>query len=241
MRALALALALAPAIALGQLSVTATPMVRLGGVEGLRVIGDIPLIPAAATLTQSPVALVEIETQAKNITVEVTDQKRLPVQFQQVDADTVLLSEPGRVWVDVTALDFEANIYARRTIVVEVGDAPEPDEPDDPDPHPVPPDVPDDEFDNIGKRVAGWTEGLQANEQFGKLYLKYADVLRATPSTVSQIFAAFNLEAKALNLGDGYEEARNAINAEVQQRWPMSKPVLADFFTAIAAGLGVQR
>ena len=85
MRALALALALVPAIALGQLSVTATPMVRLGGVEGLRVIGDIPLIPAAATLTQSPVALVEIETQAKNITVEVTNQKRLPVQFQQVD------------------------------------------------------------------------------------------------------------------------------------------------------------
>lgn len=144
-----LLLALLPSVAWGQLAVKTTGMVRLGGVEGLRVVHDIALLPEAASLTQTSVNLVEITTEAKNVTLEVTNLERVPVPFESFDRLTHLLTTPGKQWVDVTVIDFERNIYDRRTLVVVVG---EPDNPPDPDPDPPDPPQPG-PFDNLAQRI----------------------------------------------------------------------------------------
>lgn len=131
----------------GQLSVDTRTAIQLSGIEEAEQIGSAIFVASDSTVARLPVILITATTEAANITFEVSDKDRIPVNFTQLTEDTILISAPGKSWVRIVVIDFEKNLYATKLIPVELGDAPpDPDEPD-----PVPPDGP---FDSIAARVA---------------------------------------------------------------------------------------
>lgn len=115
---------------------------------------------------------------------------------------------------------------------------PEPPEPPDP-PDPPAPDVPDDQFQNIGKRVALWATGFDEAGEVAEAYRDAASSLRTDPqSTVDSVSADLISSLKDDVDFDAYaSEIGTNINADLQERWPMSKGVLADYYDAVAVGL----
>lgn len=130
-----------------QLSVDARSAIQLSGIEEAEKIGTTIFVASDSTVAKLPVILVTATTEAANITFEVSDKDRIPVNFTQLTEDTIMISAPGKSWVRVVAIDFDKNIYATNLIPVELGDIP----PDPDKPNPVPPDGP---FDSIAARVA---------------------------------------------------------------------------------------
>lgn len=131
----------------GQLSVDTRTAIQLSGIEEAEQIGSAIFVASDSTVARLPVILITATTEAANITFEVSDKDRIPVNFTQLTEDTILISAPGKSWVRIVVIDFEKNLYATKLIPVELGDTPpDPDEPD-----PVPPDGP---FDSIAARVA---------------------------------------------------------------------------------------
>ena len=108
------------------LDVKLTPANQLTGAEHGQQIGEYLLIAADVDLKLRPVVLVEVNTTAANVLCDVTNQARVPVPFIQVDPKTYILHEPGKQWIDLLVIDFEANIFSKRTLVVEVGPGPDP-------------------------------------------------------------------------------------------------------------------
>lgn len=131
----------------GQLSVDTRSAVQLSGIEEAEKIGSTIFVASDSTVAKLPVILITATTEAANITFEVSDKDRIPVNFTQLTEDTIMISAPGKSWVRIVAIDFEKNLYATKLIPVELeGTPPEPDKPD-----PLPPDGP---FDSIAARVA---------------------------------------------------------------------------------------
>ena len=144
----------------GQLAVVSRPAIQLSGIEDAEKIGDAVFVASDATLRTEPVIIITAESEASNIAFEVSDQDRTPVEFEQLSAKIIVVRAPGKSWVDVTAIDFEKNIYARKLVVVELGDSPDP-IPVPPDP-PLPPDGP---FDALAVRVAVIAAGMAPSER----------------------------------------------------------------------------
>jgi hypothetical protein len=105
------------------------------------------------------------------------------------------------------------------------------------------PDVPPDEFDNIGQRVAVWTVGASKNREVGTVYKEVADEFRTrTDWTHNDAMAIINQRVNAIpgyNPAE-YTEFKAGVNADIVTRWPMARGVLADYWTRIARGLGVE-
>jgi hypothetical protein len=111
-----------------------------------------------------------------------------------------------------------------------------------PNPSPVPPDV----FDNIGQRVAGWASGLPANAAVGSVYLKHAKRLRTEPGmTITSISRDLQSDLASLPNYQVYsEKVGKHLNDDLAKRWevsPFSMGLLADYWTAIAAGYGAKQ
>lgn len=145
-----------------QLTVTSRQARQLIGVENAETIGTGVFVAGGAVVKLEPVVLVEVGTQAANITFEASDASRTPVEFEQLTGQAIAVRRPGKTWVDVTVIDFDQNIYGRKSLVVELGDRPGPvppipPDPDDPDP--VPPD-PDGPFDGLAAKVASKASGM---------------------------------------------------------------------------------
>jgi hypothetical protein len=148
----------------GQLAVVSRPAIQLSGIEDAEKIGDAVFVASDANLRTEPVIIITAESEAANIAFEVSDQNRTPVEFEQLSAKIIVVRSPGKSWVDVTAIDFEKNIYARKLVVIELGEGPDP----DPDPTPIPPDPPlppDGPFDALAVRVAVIAAGMAQSER----------------------------------------------------------------------------
>ena len=167
--------------AFAQLAVESQNAVQLSGISEAKTIGNAVFVASDATVAKLPVILITATTDAANITFEASDQSRLPVEFQQLTPNIIAVRSAGKTWVDVTAIDFAKNIYARKLLVVELGDAP--------DPPPDPP-VPDNEIDNtygVGK-IAYEEAPADSCEKVAATYRQAADFLfgRPTAKTVEQ-------------------------------------------------------
>lgn len=118
------------------------------------------------------------------------------------------------------------------------GPGPEP----EPEPEPQPtPDVPDDQFDNLGQRVAKWAEGLPNRLEVASTYRVTAKLLRTDPQQTVNTAAAYltDQQSKIPSI-EQYNELKRNTSADLQQRWgnaPLSKGVLADWMDAVATGL----
>jgi hypothetical protein len=121
--------------AFAQLELSKQAMVRLVDVPRIETIGDVVLAPTGSVIVTQPVIIVTADTEAANIQIDATDITRTPVEFRDLGDGRYLFDKPGKTWVDATAIDFAKNIFAKKTIVVEVGISP----PTPPGPTPVPP------------------------------------------------------------------------------------------------------
>lgn len=202
-------------------------------------------------LTGKPCVLVSVQTEAKNVSIKVSNIKREPVEYITVSRTMFLIATPGKQWVDIVEFDADKNIFSWDTVVVTVSDDPfNPDPPDpdpDPDPEPdpdppEPPDVPEDPFDNIGRRVAEWSNGLPANEEVGKVFKKWSAKALNDPSlTTDDLTSGLQEDLNAISEKPQYvEPVFSKINADTAERWPMSKGVLSDYWKYVALGFGVE-
>lgn len=237
------------ALAFGQIKTEPMVGYRLAGVEGFTVIGSTVMVPEGSKPSVQPCGVIVIDCDAKQITVKASNVKREPVKVEQVpvsegDNRKFLILGSGRVWVDITCIDFAREIFKTEEVVLKIpGPMPEPDdpepepEPDNPDPGPAP-DVPDDAWDNIGKRVAKVSLGLPSNEAMANAYRNASGTLSGNPSvTIPEVAAALS---EALKVVPNYQEYRNVvelINSDTAQRWPMTAGVLVEYWAAVALGL----
>ena len=72
--------------------------------------------------------LIDIETEANNVTVSASDSDRNPVELKKItDRRYAVPATSDRTWVKVRAIDFAANIFAEQEIVVPGQELPNPD------------------------------------------------------------------------------------------------------------------
>ncbi len=105
--------------------------------------------------------------------------------------------------------------------------------------NPNPSPIPDDEFNNLGRRVAEWIKGLPKNQLIASVYQSGIERLRSDPtSTITMITNDMNTNSIAIRAGDtSYNTFVVGVNAELTSRWPMSRLVYADFLSRIVKGL----
>lgn len=131
----------------GQLAVESRSAIQLSGIDQAEQIGSTIFVASDSTVARLPVILITATTEAANITFEVSDRDRIPIDFEQLTEDTIMVSTPGKSWVRIVAIDFEKNLYATKLLPIELGSNPDPDKPD-----PKPP--PDGPFDGLASKVS---------------------------------------------------------------------------------------
>ena len=117
-----------PSAANAQLTVSAAPANAIICAEGTKQLGGLMLVPQDAELKLQSVLLVVVESKATNIKIEVEDQKRNRIEYEKVESDEpgkfiYAITQPGKFWIDVTAIDFAQNIYGSERIVSELNPA----------------------------------------------------------------------------------------------------------------------
>lgn len=107
--------------------------------SGFTTIGDRIYLDAGATVGGTPVGLIRVITEASNVEVEVSDVNRVPYAARKVDKEYYEIDQPGKWFIDVTAIDFAKSLYGRKSTVLELGVGPGPGPaPTPPEPGPSP-------------------------------------------------------------------------------------------------------
>lgn len=111
-----------------------------------------------------------------------------------------------------------------------------------PEPEPQPEPIPDDRFNNIGKRVADWTKGLPKAPDVATIYEKYSKLALSNQFySVKDMQNALIAEREAL-LGNDRAAwsdfvARLTTDYTAQRALSMDRTDLSEYWAAIAKGL----
>ena len=163
-------------------------------------------------------------------------------QLIEVGTGIYVISTPGSHAVEINVLAQNPLAWDTVELIVTVGDLPAPD-PDDPDPQPTP-DVPTDNFNNLGQRVAAWSVALPKRDEVGAIYRDSANLLMVDQSqTINSVGVILTKRLNAIPEYASYDEMTKNVQADLTQRWsirPMGRVEFAAYYQAIAAGLGVQ-
>ena len=230
---------------LGFAQMDVQPGYVVSGLNGSKLVGDYIVVEKDSLPKLESVAVIKVRTEATNIIVKATNKDRNTIPVAKVDDTTYVVIGSGKLWVRCVCIDFAKNIYQDDEAVIELGaPAPEPVPPKPDVPTPTPDNVPSDAFDNIGQRVAQWTKGLPSNKEVGQVYQKYASLLKSSPAaTVNDASSMLTGELVKVPQYQAYATFSSNVNEDLKRRWtnsPMSKGVLADYWLAIALGLGVK-
>lgn len=214
----------------------------VSGLKNVVAVGDYVIVDKGSVPKLESVAMIKVKSEAATITVKVSDSQRLNIPLVKLDQLTYVAVSQGKLWIRVTCIDFDKKIFVDEEQSILVGP---PVPPPDPVPPPPPiPVVPPDAFGNIGQRVAEWTKELPANAEMGKIYLTHAKALRSNPgTTVNEESSALTADLLKLPAYAQYSTYSANVNADLKARWaeaPMSKGVLADYWSCIALGMGVK-
>lgn len=233
---------LVSSLCLGQ----AVEIVKHKGITGLQdpvVVGDFILVNDAANLKVQEVAIISVNSEASNISVEASDITRSELPVSSIDKNTYVVQGSGKIWIEVFCVDFAKNIFLKEKKTIELNNGPTPPGPTPPGPtppNPTPDTVPDDLFDNIGKRVNEWSTGLTANVEMSNAYLKAYKFLKENPgATVNDGANLLNSELLKIAAYSTYSSVMSKVNQDLSDRWsksPLSKGVLADYWKAVAVG-----
>lgn len=121
------------------LTVVASEANLIMGANDLVKIGDYVYLRDLKTkLDYSIVGLIRVTTEAKNVEVIAETRLREPVQIEQINNEYYQIRSKGEFWIDVTAIDFEKNIYGRQRKVLKIGNDPTPEPEPTPTPTPAP-------------------------------------------------------------------------------------------------------
>lgn len=207
------------------------------------------------------IAVVEVETPAKHVLVEVNRllERDGALLLSADSVPTVQLvaakglaygftGPDGLYLVKVISSDPTKGLAIEKARV-RIGSEPDgPDDPDDPDPPPGPnPSVPDDVFDNLGRRVASWAAKVDAAHrgkaaELSALYRDTASKLdegrHATINAAAEVIADGRNKILTGAAAAAWGEFNKSLNGDFNKRWPMSRGLVVDYFGAIAAGLG---
>jgi hypothetical protein len=232
----------------GQLTLTVTPKTVLA-VESsapVHLHGDLILAEGDATVTKRPAALIALTTDCKfwDVTARRTwSESGELVEIARTDEtqELILTGEPGEYLVEAIAFDAERGI-ARASAVVRLGEV-------TPDPEPVPPGPPAPDslpvdFDRLASRVNGWAAGVPRRKEYAAIYRAYADRIANDPTlTVAGAGNLMSVDLQALTRmlpESDRPKVRSlfeSINQDLQGRWPLSKGVLAVYWSCVASGL----
>jgi hypothetical protein len=182
------------------------------------------------------VGYLTIESEAANITVRASDASRKPVAVGALDKKTFLIYGYNTVWVDIFAVDFDKNIFNIDQVVINLDpDVPTPPDPDVPDPT-----IPDDAFDNLGQKVAGWSQGLPKKSEVRQMYQSIvARINSLVLLDINSISNAIKTERDQILGADAakWKPLIDNVQKDLATRWPLQKFVYAEYLSAIAEGL----
>ena len=131
------------------LTVVAGEAYLVSGAADLKTIGSYVFLQNSDTqLDYKKVGLVRVTTEAANVDILASDKDRNPIEIEKLEDGYYQIRKHGTFWIDITALDFEKNIYRRVQRKLVIGDdvkppgpgpgpTPEP-EPEPPTPAPIP-------------------------------------------------------------------------------------------------------
>jgi hypothetical protein len=186
-----------------------------------------------------PAALIKVTTDYKFVRIRARQNLFETTVVIKLSDNEYLLLGSGKYAVDVTVFDPEKGID-EKNLVVDLSDVDPSGPTPTPGPSPSPNTVPDDQFNNIGKRTQNWAKSLEKRKELGALYRQASKLL--TDSPVSTINDATTLitDSKAKLLGSDsskYSTLFENLNADLRSRWPLSRMDYALYLSAIATGL----
>jgi hypothetical protein len=188
--------------ALGQLEVVAGNRLLLTDASGVQTIGSMVFIESP-NIKSVPVGLVKVDTKASNVSVEISDVNRTPGVITKLSDTHWMVDQPGKWWIDVTAIDFKQNIYGKKTVTLEVGTAPAPNPPN-PGPGPTPPVPPSPISDTYGVGMVAFSAAPRhaaTVQQYASIYYQAGNILFGKPTlkfVVSSNDAHYNDPARSI-------------------------------------------
>lgn len=236
--------------AFGDLSVTSRPAKAVTGLSNPEVVANVILVGDDSVPVVSQVAVIKVDTKAKFLRLkartDLFNSTALKPISERTDANTgivsreYLLSGIGRYSVEAMTFDSESGIE-EQTIEVIVG----PSKPPTP-PSPPPTPVPSDPFDNIGQRVANWSNGCPKRSEVSVLYRNASISLRNDPSTTIDSVSAKIASERTKLLGSDaliYSKIVESLNSDLKSRWSSisNRGTYADYLAAIAVGFEVKQ
>lgn len=235
-----LLLVLLASFAHGQVKSEASTRFVVQGVNNPQQVGDVLLVDPDSKPKLVPVGFVVVDA-AGMVTVKASDSKRNPVEVRRMDPTKFLVLGQGRLWVDITVIDFETQFFDQKQFVLEVGEVPEPDEPDQPDnpePEPV---VPGDDFDNLGQRIdkQADADNLQVDlrQRVAEVYRDVAERMASYEIKQSRVAAAeITSRVAELRLPESFTKALGIAGEDAKKR-ELSWAALVKWYMAVAAGM----
>lgn len=190
-----------------------------------------------------PGALIDIDTKAKFVKVRARKSLFESTVAVKISEYQYLVLGSGKYAIEVTTFDPELGID-EQSINVELGFSPSP-EPEptpepEPEPTPTPNPVPDDQFNNLGKKTQNWSKGLPKRKELAAVYRDAAKLLTESPITTINDATLMIADSKNKLLGSEavkYNVFFENLNADLRSRWPLSRGDLAAYMTCVAVGL----
>ncbi len=221
--------------AFGQIQHVAESRWIVSGLRGVESVNDnLVLADKSSKPKLIEVGFVEIQTDAAIVRLRAEDSQRNPLETLAIAEHKFLILGSGKLYIAVTCVDFESQVFDQSEFVITVGTQPD----DKPEP-PKPVDVPEDVFGNIGQRVAEWAAGESGRKDVAAAYRHVAKALRTDPS-ITQTDAGKMLAERVNKVSgyrSGYVALRDGIRADFTARWPLDRGTHADYLDAIAVGL----
>lgn len=235
-----------------QLEVRSDIVSQLTGVGGVTSVGDSVIVTGDASGVQlRPCGMITVTTEAANVEIEAEDRDRRMLPVRMLDSSDgvsrYLIEHAGRVWVDVVAIDFQKNIYRRRSgIVLDIPDA-SPVVPDGPDIEPPSPEL----QSAVRPITIALSDSPEKAHALSAAFTGFADgVSLAIPSSIEKLrevlYRAITLldVPKGTKVGDLIDEVVAVhVGITVEEGKWIDRPTtdddrkkLADVFDAIAWG-----
>lgn len=247
--------------ATAQIQTTAETRYRVDGIPGFQIVEDVVFAPKDSQPHLVAVGWISIDSEAAIVRIKAEDLQRKRLEVKQFTSTEFAILGSGRIWVDVTAVDFEKQVFEQDSFVIDVDPLPEPEppepEPDNPDPdnpdpdnpdpdNPDPPEpddsIPADKFDNLGRRIDASADAanlqLDLRKRHAEIYATVANQMERR-ELVRSSDAKFYVQNELAKLTRGPEwNATFAIITEsAGSLSPMAWADLILWYRAVAAGL----
>jgi hypothetical protein len=226
-------------LAIAELNVSVSKSQVMTGIKNPRYTNNFILFENTdSPLAVSPAALITLQTDAKFSRVKARTSLFESVEVAKLSETEYLLVGPGKFAVEVTTFDPEKGID-EKILTVELGDSPVPPSPP-PGPMPEPSVIPDDQFNNLGKRVREWSKDLPKRKELGGIYKDAAKSLTENPIMTINDATTLIVDNRTKLLGtdlNRYSIVFENLNADLRSRWPLTRGDMVLYMQAVSAGL----